>query len=59
MKLIAKANLSGPFGNVEAGGEFVVNAAAGAELVQRGIAEEVPTTIAKSKDLDKAPAEAS
>ncbi len=59
MKMIAKANLSGPFGNVESGAEFSVNAATGAELIQRGIAEEVPATTGKIKDLEKAPVEAS
>lgn len=55
MKMIAKASLSGPFGNVEPGAEFTVNAAAGAELIERGIAEEAPVTTGKAKDLEKAP----
>ena len=59
MKMIAKASLSGPFGNVEPGVEFTVNAASGAELIERGIAEEAPATTGKTKDLEKAPVEAS
>lgn len=42
MKLIAKASISGPFGRREAGQELVVDADAGAELIERGLAEEAP-----------------
>lgn len=55
MKLIAKASISGPFGRREIGEELVVDAAVGADLIERGLAEEVAP--AKLKKADK-PAEA-
>lgn len=41
MKVRALASLSGPMGRRAAGDEFVVDAALGAELVSRRVAEEV------------------
>lgn len=57
MKLIAKANISGPFGRADKGVEFTADAATGADLIGRGLAEEAPKA-AKPKKPDKAPAEA-
>lgn len=55
MKMTAKANISGPFGRVDKDVEFTTDAATGAELKERGLAEEVAP--AKLKKADK-PAEA-
>lgn len=41
MKVRALASLSGPTGRHTAGDEFVVDAQVGAELIARGVAEEV------------------
>ncbi|MCK8685363.1 hypothetical protein [Pseudomonas umsongensis] len=41
MKVRALASLSGPTGRSVAGDEFVVDAQLGAELIKRGVAEEV------------------
>lgn len=41
MKVRALASLSGPMGRRIAGDEFVVDAEAGAELIDRGVVEEV------------------
>lgn len=55
MKMIAKANISGPFGRADKGVEFTTDAPTGKELLERGLAEEAPP--AKLKKADK-PAEA-
>ena len=57
MKMIATARLSGPFGAKEPGEEFTVDAKAGAELIERRIAEEItaaPATKAKKSADEKA-----
>ena len=41
MKVRALASLSGPMGRHTAGDEFVVDTQVGAELIARGVAEEV------------------
>lgn len=55
MKLRALARISGPMGSRVAGEEFVVDAAAGKDLIDRRLAEsadDAPTTEPKA---DKAP----
>lgn len=49
MKMKATANLSGKVGRVKKGEEFIVDAAHGRELIERGIACEVSTPDAETK----------
>lgn len=49
MKMKATANLSGKVGRIKKGGEFIVDAAHGRELIERGIAYEVATPEAETK----------
>lgn len=55
MKMIAKANISGPFGRADKGAEFTTDVPTSKELVERGLAEEAAP--AKLKKAEK-PAEA-
>jgi len=57
MKMVATARLSGPFGVKEPGEEFTVDAKAGAELIERRVAEEMtaaPAAKAKQSLDEKA-----
>jgi len=55
MKLKAKARLSGPFGVVDRDDEFTTDAKSGADLVERGLANEV--AVAQTVKADKSTVE--